>query len=93
MMQRQTPATQWLWSWAQWIEKKRNKQGAATALARRLGGILWAMMRDGTPYQARPVKPSLEQQVATEVTKRQAAQGVRRTRRRAAPAEQESTAA
>jgi transposase len=81
MMQRQTPATRWLWSWAQWLERKRNKQVAATALARRLGGILWAIMRDGTEYQAQPVRPSLEQQVAAEVVERLAVEAGRRTRR------------
>lgn len=84
----QKPETQWLWSWAQWLETKNgNKQVAVVALARRLSGILWAMMRDGTQYKPRAVRPSLEQQVAAEVVKRQAAEAVRRTRRRKLPGE------
>lgn len=36
--------------WAAEVEKRRGKQVAAVALARKLAGILYAMWRDGTTY-------------------------------------------
>jgi transposase len=36
--------------WADHVAKTRGKKIAAVALARKLAGVLWAMMRDGTPY-------------------------------------------
>ena len=36
--------------WAAEVEKRRGKNVAITALARRLAGILYAMWRDGRPY-------------------------------------------
>ena len=36
--------------WAHEVEKRRGKNVAAMALARRLAGILYAMWRDGRPY-------------------------------------------
>lgn len=38
--------------WAQRIEARRGKRVAVVALARRLAGILYAMLRDGTEYEA-----------------------------------------
>ena len=36
--------------WSQEVEKRRGKQVAVIALARRLAGVLYAMWRDGKPY-------------------------------------------
>jgi transposase len=36
--------------WSMELEKRRGKQVAVTALARRLAGMLFAMWRDGQPY-------------------------------------------
>jgi transposase len=36
--------------WSVEVEKRRGKQVAVTALARRLAGVLYAMWRDGKPY-------------------------------------------
>ena len=41
--------------WGKSLAKKRDKRVAAVAIARRLAGILWAMWRDGTPYDAQNV--------------------------------------
>jgi hypothetical protein len=38
--------------WAMRIAKTRGKKIAAVALARKLAGVLWAMWRDGTVYDA-----------------------------------------
>lgn len=38
--------------WARAIAEKRGKRIAAIALARKLAGVLWAMWRDGTVYDA-----------------------------------------
>ena len=37
--------------WAAEVEKRRGKKIAATALARRLAGVMYAMWRDGTRYE------------------------------------------
>jgi transposase len=36
--------------WADAVAERRSKKIAVIALARRLAGVLWAMWRDGTPY-------------------------------------------
>jgi transposase len=41
-----------LWLWAEGIAKRRGKKIAVVALARRIAGVLYAMMRDQTRYQA-----------------------------------------
>jgi len=38
--------------WARQLAARRGKRIAAVALARRLGGVLWAMWRDGTLYDS-----------------------------------------
>jgi hypothetical protein len=64
-----------LYLWATNLVKRRGKRIAAVALARRLVGVLWAMWRDGTVYDAkhlaqqgvrglRGAVQSLEQQTA-----------------------------
>jgi transposase len=37
-------------TWVRSIERRRGKRIAVVALARRLAGVLWAMWRDGLPY-------------------------------------------
>ena len=37
--------------WARRIAERRNTQVAITALARKMAGVLYAMWRDGQPYQ------------------------------------------
>lgn len=44
------PETQPLRSWAEGIAARRGRKVAAVAVARRLAGILYAMLRDGTEY-------------------------------------------
>ena len=44
------PETEELCEWAEKIVKRRGKRIAAVALARRLCGIMWAMLRDGSRY-------------------------------------------
>jgi hypothetical protein len=39
-------------SWATQVAARRGKRIAVVALARRLVGVLWAMWRDGTDYDA-----------------------------------------
>jgi len=46
MRQNQDP----LRKWADHIAATRGKKIAVVALARKLAGVLWAMLRDGTPY-------------------------------------------
>jgi transposase len=44
------PETQPLRSWGEGIASRRGRKVAAVAVARRLAGILYAMLRDGTEY-------------------------------------------
>lgn len=50
------PASAPLRAWARPIAARRGPRIAAVALARRLAGILYAMWRDGIPYDARKVR-------------------------------------
>jgi len=45
-------------NWGQAIATRRGKRIATVALARRLAGVLWAMWRDGTVYDAQLVARS-----------------------------------
>lgn len=45
------PETMRLWMWARKIQEQRGKKIAVVALARRLAGILWAMMRERKAYR------------------------------------------
>ena len=47
-----TPAALPLQLWAHQVEQRRGKRTATVALARKLAGILYAIWRDGTEYQA-----------------------------------------
>ena len=48
---RRWPETEALREWSRRIAARRGSQVAVVALARRLAGILWAMLRDGTEYR------------------------------------------
>ena len=52
ILRSKTPATAALRAWALAIAMRRGKRVAVVALARRLAGILYAMWRDGAPYDA-----------------------------------------
>jgi transposase len=45
-----------LWSWALRIAARRGTQAAVVARARRLAGILYAPLRDGSVYEPRPAQ-------------------------------------
>lgn len=52
ILRARNPATQGLYQWAARIAARRGKKVAAVALARKLAGILYAMWRDGTSFEA-----------------------------------------
>ena len=52
------PRTAGLRRWAQGIAHRRGKNIAVVALARRLARILFAMWRDGVPYDAARTRPT-----------------------------------
>ena len=52
LRRKKKPETSLLRDWADQIARRRGSHVAAVALARRLGGILYAMWRDGTDYDA-----------------------------------------
>jgi transposase len=54
-LRRPDPSTGGLRAWATRIAARRGKKVAVVALARRLAGILFALLRDGTIYQPRHV--------------------------------------
>ena len=54
ILRRRPPAAEALWAWALRIAARRGKHVAVVALARRLAGILYALLRDGTVYAPRP---------------------------------------
>ncbi|HTP25468.1 MAG TPA: IS110 family transposase [Anaeromyxobacteraceae bacterium] len=53
------PETAVLRTWAERIALRRGRKTAVVALARRLAGILYAMMRDGTIYNPTPAHRSV----------------------------------
>ena len=53
MLRLRDPRTAALWEWAGRIAARRGKGIAVVALARRLAGILFALLRDGTGYEPR----------------------------------------
>jgi hypothetical protein len=56
-----SPRTEALRKWAQGIAARRGKKIAIVALARRMAGVLFAMMRDRTCYlQAAMPEPSTQ---------------------------------
>jgi len=58
ILRRRAPTTDALRSWALHIAARRGKQIAVVALARRLAGILYALLRDGTVYEPRAAASS-----------------------------------
>jgi len=54
-----------LQGWAQRIAARRGRRVAVVALARRLAGILYAMMRDGTEFDGMRLAPSTNRVSAT----------------------------
>ena len=56
MLRCRPPAAEALWTWALRIATRRGKHIAVVALARRLAGILYALVRDGTVYAPRPTR-------------------------------------
>lgn len=44
-------STRHLWEWAERLKARRGKKVAAVALARKVAGILFAMMRDKKEYR------------------------------------------
>ncbi|MFO0574266.1 MAG: hypothetical protein U1A78_09720 [Polyangia bacterium] len=58
VMRLKKPQTARLQEWAEKIQQRRGKRIATVALARRLAGVMYAMLRDGTDYQAEPPKPA-----------------------------------
>ena len=59
ILRRRPPAAEALWTWALRIAARRGKHVAVVALARRLAGILYALLRDGTVYTPRPAAAAL----------------------------------
>ncbi len=78
--------------WADNIAKTRGKKVAAVALARKLSGVLWAMLRDGTvydgPLEAEEIARGVREQ-ATRTAKRAHALelAAKKLRRAATPAD------
>jgi transposase len=64
ILRRRPPAAEALWTWALRIAARRGKHVAVVALARRVAGILYALLRDGTVYTPRPAAAALPHPVA-----------------------------
>jgi transposase len=61
ILRRHPPQAEALQTWALRIAARRGKQVAVVALARRLAGILYALLRDGSvfePQRGRPPRPT-----------------------------------
>ena len=56
ILRRRPPAAHAFWTWALHIATRRGKHVAVVALARRLAGILYALLRDHTVYA--PQRPA-----------------------------------
>lgn len=57
ILRSKSAATAALRAWTLPIAQRRGKRIAVVALARRLAGILYAMWRDGVPYDAQQLRP------------------------------------
>jgi len=57
MLRLHDPRTVWLRQWADRIAARRGRGIAVVALARRLAGMLFALLRDGTVYELRAAAP------------------------------------
>jgi transposase len=58
ILRRRPPQAEALQTWALRIAARRGKQVAVVALARRLAGILYALLRDGSVFAPQHVRPS-----------------------------------
>jgi len=56
ILRRRPPTADALRNWALRIAVRRGKHMAVVALARRLAGILYALLRDGTVYEPCPAQ-------------------------------------
>src|SRR6266850_1925990 len=56
ILRRRPPAAETLWTWALRIAARRGKPVAVVALARRLAGILYALLRDGSVFEPQRVR-------------------------------------
>jgi transposase len=56
ILRRRPPQAEALWTWALRIAARRGKQVAVVALARRLAGILYALLRDGSVFEPQRVR-------------------------------------
>ena len=61
-----------LHTWALHIAARRGKHVAVVALARRLAGILYALLRDGSVFQPRPTRRGCDAPPAPAVPRRRA---------------------
>ena len=61
MLRLHDPRTVWLREWAARIAARRGRGIAVVALARRLAGMLFALLRDGTVYELRAAAPRRDQ--------------------------------
>ena len=57
ILRRRPPQAEALRTWALRIAARRGKQVAVVALARRLAGILYALLRDGSVFESQHVRP------------------------------------
>jgi transposase len=57
ILRRHPPQAEELRTWALRIAARRGKQVAVVALARRLAGILYALLRDGSMFESQRVRP------------------------------------
>jgi transposase len=67
MLRCRHPHTADLREWTQRIATRRGKKIARVALARRLAGILFAMLRDGTTYRPRGARAPHDRAATTPV--------------------------
>ena len=58
MLRRHPPQAEALQTWALRLAARRGTHVAVVALARRLAGILYALLRDGTVFEPPRVRPS-----------------------------------
>jgi transposase len=64
MLRRHSPQAVALQTWARRLAARRGKHVAVVALARRLAGILYALLRDGTVFEPHRVRQSRRAAVA-----------------------------
>jgi hypothetical protein len=57
ILRRHPPQAEELRTWALRIAARRGKQVAVVALARRLAGILYALLRDSSVFESQRVRP------------------------------------